>query len=99
MDFRVITDFNAVIDRNVWMNAHPISYYDILPDRHMGIDENFLGNAGARINYRGGIPVRLEICSGLKNNQRASKGEVRIFRAQDCQVRTLNLRVFTNVNR
>src|SRR5438270_12437660 len=64
------------------MNAHPITYYHILADGHVSIDENFFRNTRARVNYCGGVPVRLEICFGLKNDQSTSKSQVGIFRAQ-----------------
>src|SRR5258708_24328885 len=86
MNFRVVDDSDVIVDRNVRMNAHSIAYHDILSDRDMSVDENFFRHARARINYRGGVPVRLEVCARMKNNLRASKSQIRILRAQYCEI-------------
>src|SRR2546421_6710802 len=82
MDFRVVADGDVIVDRNVRMKSHAVAYDDIVSDRDVSVDENFLGDARARINYRGGIPVRLDVCARMKNNLRASKSQIRILRAQ-----------------
>src|SRR6266480_1118754 len=80
------------------MNPHSIPYYNILSDSDVSINKNFPGNARARINYRGGIPVRLEIWSVMKNNHCARKGKIRIFRTQDGEISAGDLDVFANIN-
>src|SRR5437660_12310015 len=87
MNFRVVADSDVIVDRNVGMNAHPITYYHILSDSDVSIDENFFGNTRARVNDRGGIPVWLEIYSRVKDNQSTSKSQVGIFSAQHSEIR------------
>src|SRR5258706_11783338 len=99
MNFRVVADSDVIIDRNVRMNAHSVAYHDILSDRDVSIDENFLRHAGARVNYRGGVPVRLEICSRMKNNLRASKSQVRVFGTQHREIRARDFHSLADIDR
>src|SRR5205085_12598604 len=99
MNFRVVADSDVIVDRNVRMNAHPITYYHILADRHVSIDENFFRNTRARVNYCGGVPVRLEICFGLKNDQSTSKSQVGIFSAQHSEIRAGYFYVLVDIDR
>src|SRR5882672_10971441 len=99
MNFRVIADGDAIVNRNVRMNAHTISESDILSDRDVSIDEDFFGNARARINHRGGVPVRLEVCSRMKGDQGPSKSQVRILSAQNYEICARDFYSLAEINR
>src|SRR5712675_598795 len=99
MNFRVVADSDVIVNRNVRMNAHSDAYHDILSDRDVSIDENLFRHAGARVNYRGGVPVRLEICSRMKNNLRASKSQIRILRAENYEIGTRYLNGLADIDR
>ena len=56
------------------------------------------GHAGGRIDYGGRMNLRFECSSWMKENQCASKSEVRIVRAQDSQIGARHFDIFADVD-
>src|SRR6266849_1449396 len=98
MNFRVVANNRVVIDRNVGMNLNALANLYIFPDDCMRSYEDVGRNARGWIDDRGRMNRGFEGGPGMKQSQRASKSKIRIFCAQDRDIRPRDFDVFAQVN-
>src|SRR5229473_4365269 len=80
------------------MQANSLANFGVVANHHVRGDKYPITNSCGWIDYRGRMNRRLERSCGMKENQRAGVGKIRIFRAQQGDVIAGDLDVFANIN-